>query len=1356
MASNHSGPAFVRLHGQTPDAVALQLLPEEQARKFQAIPLWLEDNQLVIACLNSDDQEHIRQIQIYCRRPVRPLPVHYSELRDAYSLFYHNIPPRPALDRPTLSGILHLLGILDPDQVRRLNSAIRASGQIQAGDPDDGHGDLEKNRDPDGVAAARACRKLGLAEPAPLAEALGLLYDLPHLSTGGPDPSPELAVLIAPEVVLERGILPLWWINGTLVVGIAGATSLDCLADLDALVGAPVQPVVCPENLWNRYYRRMYLSAPTRPPYQEQEALKWLVQHDRLTALDVQAARAAAQQSRRSVQEILVENDVIQAEEWQQAVSSITGIPFDAPKISSENAGFNFGKDFPIPIEIARRLGIAPIRMEGEDLILGMTRPNPLAVQLVHLITGHPVQPRLVRNSRLEELQARIEQPRRKDRLRAMPRLGDLLVKLKIITPDQLDEALDDIENFDHPIGERLVRRGYLDEDDLAEMLGLQTGMPSIRLDHTRFDPSVVAQIPPHVARKHRMIPIWSGRDELWIATADPLDYAGLIAVERASGKRVRPVIAPSSAVSAAIERLTGRKDGRSIPTLALAVINRLVEKRYLNQIEAAQVLKRYSDADIALDEAVLQETPIWDVEIVRTFGELLKLPVVSLEIEERKTAFIDPLGQPVERIVPHDPVDAEAAVLIDQKTAQRLSAIPIQFEGERLQVAFADPLYEAALQELSAALRRTIIPVLTPRSELNNAIQRHLGRRNIGTHLLLAGEITRSQLNDALNYARRTGVRLGHAIVNRGYMTWPQFYRQLAYQANMPFMDLETAEIDPDLARSIDPGIARQSGFLPLRQEGGRIVVAVVDPLDESTLDAAREALEAPITPALVTENDLDAALEQLYRQEYLDRSISELLERAPEDSAYRVLSRGQIVVLLAFLIGSAVWLFLDRISYWIVLNSFITAFYIAISAYKLYLIYHALSHDLEVPVTAEDLDALNDRDLPVYTILIPVYREAEVLVELLNAIRRLDYPQTKLDIKILMEADDEETIRAFHEFNPPSHFHGVIVPYGQPKTKPKACNYGLIHARGDYVVIFDAEDLPDPDQLKKAVVAFEKTNDPRVVCIQSKLNYYNRDQNFLTRWFTVEYSMWFDLFLPGLDRSGAPIPLGGTSNHFRREALIEVGAWDPYNVTEDADLGMRLFKRGYRTAIVDSTTYEEATSQIFNWIRQRSRWVKGYIQTWLVHMRSPRRLIREIGLKPFLAFQMVIGGTFFAALINPIYWLLTTVWFLFRWEVVQQVFPGIVFYFGALSLFIGNFAFTYMNVAGAMRRGYYGMVKYALLTPLYWGLTSIGAWKGFLQLITRPHFWEKTQHGHYDGEPVVEASPPPVNDQADDRTET
>ncbi len=380
--------------------------------------------------------------------------------------------------------------------------------------------------------------------------------------------------------------------------------------------------------------------------------------------------------------------------------------------------------------------------------------------------------------------------------------------------------------------------------------------------------------------------------------------------------------------------------------------------------------------------------------------------------------------------------------------------------------------------------------------------------------------------------------------------------------------------------------------------------------------------------------------------------------------------------------------------------------------------------------PVSDAEVAALDDRDLPVFTILMPMYREAAVVRKLVGSIAQLDYPRHKLDVKLLLEADDDETLDAIRDLRLPPHFRIVIVPDAQPKTKPKACNYGLLFARGDITVIYDAEDEPDPDQLKRVVVAFGK-GDPAMVCVQCKLNYYNRTQNLLTRWFTTEYSQWFDIFLPGLDNHDVPIPLGGTSNHFITSELVRLGAWDPHNVAEDADLGIRLNKAGWRTGVVDSTTYEEANPDLPNWIRQRSRWVKGYMQTWLVHMRHPVRLLRALGPRSFLSFQMTVGGTFFGFLLNPIYWLLTSMWLLTQAGVIQQLFPGIVYYMAAIGLFVGNITFTYLNAVGAMRRGYHDLAIYALFSPLYWALMSFAAWKGAIQLITKPHYWEKTEHG-------------------------
>ena len=450
----------------------------------------------------------------------------------------------------------------------------------------------------------------------------------------------------------------------------------------------------------------------------------------------------------------------------------------------------------------------------------------------------------------------------------------------------------------------------------------------------------------------------------------------------------------------------------------------------------------------------------------------------------------------------------------------------------------------------------------------------------------------------------------------------------------------------------------------------------------------------------------------------------------KLPDECAYRTLTGRQWVVLISLSVLLLIFLIVSPYKCLILANFVVVSFYILFSLYKFFLINLSAIRKKEIKVSPKEIKALLDEELPVYTILVPLYKETELLRQLSEAINKLDYPKDKLDVKLLLEENDTETIEFAQKLNLDSHYEKVIIPHSIPKTKPKACNLGLTQAEGEFLVIYDAEDIPEPDQLKKAILGFRKVSD-EVICLQAKLNFYNQRQNWLTRWFTTEYSMWFDLYLPGLGDFNAPIPLGGTSNHFKTAKLKELYGWDPYNVTEDCDLGIRLHKRGYRTQMLDSTTWEEACSNLKYWIRQRSRWVKGYIQTYLVNVRHPIGLLRNLGIKNFLHFHIIIGGMFFCLLVNPFYWLLTLLWFLTRWQALSIFFPPVVFLLGALCLFVGNFIFIYTCAIGVYKRGYYDLVKYALIIPPYWVLMSLGAWKGLLQLVTRPFYWEKTQHG-------------------------
>lgn len=398
----------------------------------------------------------------------------------------------------------------------------------------------------------------------------------------------------------------------------------------------------------------------------------------------------------------------------------------------------------------------------------------------------------------------------------------------------------------------------------------------------------------------------------------------------------------------------------------------------------------------------------------------------------------------------------------------------------------------------------------------------------------------------------------------------------------------------------------------------------------------------------------------------------------------------------------------------------------------FNLFLITRSLHNPPELSYTKKDLEYLQDKDLPMYTILCPLYKEANVLPHFLESIAKMDWPKEKLDVLLLLEEDDKETVEVAEAMDLPSYVRIIVVPDSQPKTKPKACNYGLHFAKGEYLVIYDAEDIPDPLQLKKVFHGFQNVP-ANVRCLQAKLNYHNPHQNLLTRFFTAEYSLWFDVVLTGLQSINTTIPLGGTSNHFRTEDLQSLQGWDPFNVTEDCDLGIRLFKRGFKTAVVDSITLEEANSNWGNWLRQRSRWIKGYMQTYLIHMRNPVYFFRKNGFHALL-FQLVVGGKLAFMFINPIMWALTISYFtLYAYvgETIESFYPSIVFYMAVTSLLFGNFLFIYYYMIGAAKREHWTLLKWVFLVPFYWLMVSWAACIALKQLITNPHYWEKTIHG-------------------------
>jgi glycosyltransferase XagB len=371
-----------------------------------------------------------------------------------------------------------------------------------------------------------------------------------------------------------------------------------------------------------------------------------------------------------------------------------------------------------------------------------------------------------------------------------------------------------------------------------------------------------------------------------------------------------------------------------------------------------------------------------------------------------------------------------------------------------------------------------------------------------------------------------------------------------------------------------------------------------------------------------------------------------------------------------------------------------------------------------------------LEDAELPVYTVLVPLFRETSVLRQLLGALGKLSYPADKLDIKIIVEEHDLAMHIALKQLELPPQYDVIIVPAGKPQTKPRALSYAMHFARGSLVTIYDGEDIPQPSQLRLAAAEFAAAPD-NLACLQAALDLYNPAENWLTRQFAAEYAALFHVILPGLAAYRLPLLLGGTSNHFRVAALKAVGGWDPFNVTEDADLGVRLFRFGYVSGVLRSSTFEEAPTQLKVWVKQRRRWLKGFLQTWLVHNRHPIKLLRETGLQGFLTIQVMTIGIFASALLHP-HLLLLALWHFLPGQLPNEM-PGLIFAGVGLAILLMGYASAILTSRQGLKRvGVRGWTAVLLTIPIYWLLVSYAAWMALWDFVVAPFHWHKTMHGH------------------------
>lgn len=594
---------------------------------------------------------------------------------------------------------------------------------------------------------------------------------------------------------------------------------------------------------------------------------------------------------------------------------------------------------------------------------------------------------------------------------------------------------------------------------------------------------------------------------------------------------------------------------------------------------------------------------------------------------------------------------------------------------------------------------------------------------------IVSSGLVTADQLEVARAAKARSGAHVDETLVALGMLDERRLISVMAQTWGLPTVSL--AHVDPTVVRSHSGQRLIAENWMPVRRlDDGRVLVATARVPDEQRAAFIADAVGAPVSFGVATSWEIKNAILRLYGPQIADEAANELWKQNPQLSARTVLSRGQkvggIITTLVLVAALVLWPAAAIAS----LIGLLSIAFLAGTGFKFFISMKGARFDVVERITDAEVARLTDAELPRYTVLVPVFHEENIVGQLVRNLGQIDWPVDKLEILVLIEEDDAATRAAFDAADAPAHFHVVTVPAGQPQTKPRACNVGMYFATGDFVVIYDAEDTPDSDQLKKAFLAFHHGG-PTTACVQASLNYFNVNEIVLTRMFTLEYSYWFDYMLAGLDAFDLPIPLGGTSNHFRTSALLELGGWDPYNVTEDADLGIRSSALGYRVGVINSTTMEEANTSIPNFIRQRSRWIKGYLQTTLVHARRPVRLIREIGVTRFLSFALLIGGTPLTFLAVIPFTILTALTFIVPASVVNQVFPVWVLWVCLLNFVIGNVVMIYLSMMGPFKRGTFSLILWSLLNPVYWILHSVAAYKGLWQLITRPHYWEKTEHG-------------------------
>lgn len=520
------------------------------------------------------------------------------------------------------------------------------------------------------------------------------------------------------------------------------------------------------------------------------------------------------------------------------------------------------------------------------------------------------------------------------------------------------------------------------------------------------------------------------------------------------------------------------------------------------------------------------------------------------------------------------------------------------------------------------------------------------------------------------------------------------------------------------DILRRLPPQAIRRvlrHGVVPIAWQPGHVHYATCGLKGANY--AKRHGL--PVVARIASSN-FHHGVRRVWGRKILAKATHGLATTRPQFSARKrvTLAQGAAFIILALCLALSST-YLTASALWVAGSAAFGLFFLSVVALRLCCLF-------SLPVSkGRSLEDPADADLPTYSVLVPVFRETSVLSQLLRGLSCLNYPPEKLEIKIIVEEFDTNLRRALEKFALPPHIEIIVVPQGSPQTKPRALNYALQFCHGSLLTIYDAEDVPQPNQLRDVAREFSRAGE-KLVCLQAQLTAYNPNENWLTRQFTAEYATLFGLILPALAALNLPLTLGGTSNHFRTHILREIGGWDAHNVTEDADLGLRLARLGFRTGMVQSLTYEEANTQLGNWLGQRARWLKGFMQTWLVHMRNPMRTAWELGPTGFWTLQALTAGIFLSALFHPLFIALS------GWFLVVNPFHVSVTTLLNVEVFVLGYGVAMLAGAKALRqRGLKGWWFTIATMPIYWVLVSVAAWMALWELVFAPFKWNKTEHG-------------------------